>query len=138
MLYHTFLFSREFSELFALGYSAKQIMMNFSNQKEVPFLAAFGQQLLINYEAGIPLTESLATSQLFTEEFPAIVSQGELLNELAIKLRLYSERCFSRWQILIERQIKLFQNVLFIGIALIVVSVYLSMMLPMFNMIGEI
>lgn len=137
-LYHTFVFSREFGELFALGYSIKQIMLSFSDQKEVPFLSEFGQQLLANYNEGMALTESLTTSQLFTEEFPAIVSQGELLNELAIKLCLYSERCFTRWQAVVEKQIKWFQNSLFVGIALIVVSVYLSLMLPMFNMIGEI
>ncbi|MDO4680437.1 MAG: competence type IV pilus assembly protein ComGB [Aerococcus sp.] len=135
-LYYTYYFAYEFSQLFHLGYSVQQITSEFKQQTEVVFLQEFGHYLSEQYEQGQAFTESLGAVELFTPEFPAIVLQGEHVNALAVKMRLYSERCYSALTERMYRMIHWIENGLFVCIALIVVFVYLLLMLPMFSMIG--
>ncbi len=137
-LYYTQFFAYEFSQLFKIGYSIKQITESFKHQDQVPFLHAFGVYLEEQYLMGIPFAVSLADVGIFSKEFPAIVIQGELLNQLAIKTRLYSQRSLKRLFEDIARKIKITQSVLFFLVALSVVSVYLMLMLPMLTMLETI
>lgn len=135
-LYHTYYFAYEFSQLFMLGYSAQQMMREFQAQDHVPFLSDFGAFLAQQYEDGIPFSDSLRMAAIFTPEFPAIVQQGEQLNALAVKLRLYANRCYDQLTHDVQVTIHGLQNGLFVLVALIVVLVYLLLMLPMFSIIG--
>ncbi|KXB36040.1 competence type IV pilus assembly protein ComGB [Aerococcus christensenii] len=137
-LYYTYFFAYEFSQLFAVGYSIKQIIETFSSQEEVPFLKDFGQFLQASYQGGQPVSKALKESGVFEQEFPSIVQQGELLNQLAIKMRLFSQRCLESFHERIHGLIIVAQNVMFIFVATLVVMVYLLLMLPMFNMLGAI
>lgn len=137
-LYYTYYFAYEFSQLFQVGYSIKQIIDTFSQQEEVPFLYDFGHYLAHSYEEGQAIVGQLRAVNIFTREFPAIVHQGELLSQLALKMRLYSQRCLKNYQDQVKLLMRWIQNGLFIVIALFIVTIYLMLMLPMFNMIGEI
>lgn len=137
-LYYAYFFAYEFSQLFQLGYSVKQIIAIFTHQQNVPFLLAFGNFLQRCYEDGTPFADSLAAAGVFTPEFSAIIRQGEMLNQLAVKMRLYSNRCLQQYYLRLGNLIKLAQNSLFVLVALTVVFVYLILMMPMLTMIGEI
>ncbi|MDO4670609.1 MAG: competence type IV pilus assembly protein ComGB [Aerococcus sp.] len=134
--YQTYYFAYEFSQLFALGYSVKQIIAEFSSQDQVPFLQEFGEFLGARYAQGISFAMSLTEAGLFTVEFPAIVQHGEQINALAVKMRVYSQHCHKQLMYDVQQAIHWLQNLLFVFIALIVVLVYLMLMLPMFSMIG--
>lgn len=98
----------------------------------------FGQFLQASYQGGQPVSKALKESGVFEQEFPSIVQQGELLNQLAIKMRLFSQRCLESFHERIHGLIIVAQNVMFIFVATLVVMVYLLLMLPMFNMLGAI
>jgi competence protein ComGB len=137
-LYYTQFFAYEFSQLFKLGYSVQQIISSLKQQDEVPFLHAFGVYLERQYLQGIVFSDSLKEIDVFANEFPAVVMQGELLNQLAVKTRLYSQRTLKRLYQEIDKKIKLTQSVLFLTVAISVVVVYLILMLPMLTMLESI
>lgn len=137
-LYYSYFFAYEFSQLFKLGYSVQQIIDIFTAQIRAPFLQAFGDYLQGNYIIGMPFAESLAKVGVFTNEFSSIVQQGEMLNQLAVRMRLYSKRCLKQYYLRLNQTIKIVQNSLFILVGLTIVSVYLTLMLPMLTMIGDL
>lgn len=137
-LYYAYFFAYEFSQLFYLGYSVQQIIAIFTRQQNVAFLAAFGEFLQQHYQAGRQFADSLAAAGVFTAEFAAIIRQGEMLNQLAVKMRLYSKRCLRQYFNKLTSLIKIIQNCLFVFVALTVIFVYLILMMPMLTMIGEI
>lgn len=137
-IYYTQFFAYEFSQLFKIGYSVRQITESLMNQNEVAFLQAFGEYLDKKYYQGVSFADSLRAVNVFTHEFPAIVIQGELLNQLAIKTRLYSERTLRLLYETIDKRIKMIQTFLFLSVAICVVMVYLILMLPMLTMLGTL
>ena len=137
-LYYTQFFAYEFSQLFKIGYSVRQITESLIKQKEVAFLQAFGEYLDERYYQGVSFADSLTAADVFTREFPAIVIQGELLNQLAIKTRLYSQRVLRLLYQTIDQQIKIAQSILFLSVAICVVIVYLILMLPMLTVLETI
>lgn len=137
-LYYTQFFAYEFSQLFKIGYSVQQITASLIKQNEVPFLNNFGEFLNDNYHQGVSFADSLKAANVFTQEFPAIVIQGELLNQLAVKTRLYSQRVLRLMYQKIDQRIKVTQSILFISVAICVVMVYLILMLPMLTMLETI
>ncbi|MEY8371788.1 competence type IV pilus assembly protein ComGB [Aerococcaceae bacterium 50-4] len=137
-LYYTHFFAYEFSQLFKIGYSVRQITESLRKQNEVVFLQAFGEYLDSQYNQGASFADSLKSVDVFTHEFPAIVLQGELLNQLAVKTRLYSQRVLRLLYQLIDQRIKVTQSILFVTVAICVVMVYLILMLPMLTMLETI
>lgn len=137
-LHYTHFFAYEFSQLFKIGYSVKQITETLVAQEQVPFLYDFGLFLQDQYLAGQTFSDSLKLAGVFSQEFPAVVIQGELLNQLAVKTRLYSQRILRRLYEEIEQKIKVTQSILFLIVGLSVVVVYLILMLPMLTMLETI
>ncbi|AMB98869.1 hypothetical protein AWM75_02170 [Aerococcus urinaehominis] len=137
-LYYTYYFAHEFSQLFAIGYSSQQIMTVFAEQDQVAFLSEFGTYLESNYKAGIPFVESLAKLGIFTIIFPEIVAHGELVSQLAIKMRFYSRKCLDCYYQELTRLTNQLKNIMFLAVSMVVVLVYLVLMLPMLNMLGQI
>ncbi|WP_195852514.1 competence type IV pilus assembly protein ComGB [Aerococcus sanguinicola] len=135
-LYYTYFFAYEFSQLFALGFPIQEIIQSFQEQNESDFLNSFGYFMAKRLEEGRATDDILSQAGIFTQEFPAIVLQGEYLNQLAVKMRLYSQRCLKDFFTKSQQAIQIAKNALFIFVALLILLVYLSLMLPMLNLLG--
>lgn len=135
-LYYTYFFAYEFSQLFSLGFSIQEIIHSFQKQNESNFLKSFGNFMAKHLEEGRATNDILRQAGIFTREFPAIVLQGEYLNQLAVKMRLYSQGCLKEFFEKSQQAIQIAKNLLFVFVALLILLVYLSLMLPMLNLLG--
>lgn len=136
--YYAYFFAYEFSQLLKIGYSFKEIVHTFSSQTASPLLADLGKFLEQGYEEGLDFPMRLHEADIFTPECQAIVAHGEQVSNLSAQLRLYAKRCLKAFFSGIEQFTRYFKSLLFFTVALLIVSVYLLLMLPMLSMIGGI
>lgn len=135
-LYYTYFFGNELGQLLNVGYSLQQVALTFQNQTKIPLLNDIGTALNVSLQNGQTFPASLESLHIFTNEFPAIILQGEVLHGLGIKTKLYAKRCLAQLYRELSKQTKVIQNILFLWVALTVITVYLILMLPMLTMIG--
>lgn len=74
----------------------------------------------------------------FEPNFISYIEQGEKRDKLDIELLIYSEFLMDHIEKFIKKHISYIQPIMFVLIGLLILSVYLVMMLPIFNMMQTI
>lgn len=128
-------FARTLGELLLTGFSlqaALEHLMNQSHQKQIAYIASTIQQRVIY---GDTLAQSVLLSDFFYPKFNHFIAHGEQSGLLGRELMLYVELLDSKLQNIIKMITKTVQPMLFIIIAVCIVAAYLSILLPMYNML---
>ena len=136
--YTSAFFALEWGKLFAQGMEIKQIigvMKQLSNQSLMKELAGGIEEKLIE---GKPFYDQLEEFSFLAEELAAIIQQGEVKGNLGKELMIYSSLCRERFFTRVEKIIQWIQPIIFLVIALAVVSVYGAMLLPIYGGIENI
>jgi competence protein ComGB len=87
---------------------------------------------------GENLESILACFPFFEKEFPMIIKHGQENGKLEQELLFFSEHCLLNMEERIEKSLKLIQPVLYLFIGFLVVSMYLAILLPMFQLLDGI
>lgn len=66
------------------------------------------------------------------------IEQGEKSGKLDIELTLYSQILIQQFEAMAKRHIKFIQPVIFLILGLFIVALYLTIMLPIFDMLQSI
>lgn len=137
-LYFTRLFARETAHLLNSGFPVNAILNIFEQQTIYPILCAASQSISMQLVEGETLQGAIEKIPWFDRKLASLIGHGSTNGRLAEELFLYAEFCNE----IIEEKIKkitgLIQPVVFLFIGMIVMAVYLSVMLPMFEMIGSV
>ena len=131
-------FSRTLGELLLTGFSlqaALEHLMEQSHQKQIAYIASTIQQRVIY---GDSLARAVLLSNFFYPKFNHFIAHGEQSGLLGRELILYAELLDSKLQNGIKMITKTVQPMLFIIIAVCIVAAYLSILLPMYNMLDVI
>ncbi|MGX7092242.1 competence type IV pilus assembly protein ComGB [Hutsoniella sourekii] len=134
--YCSYKFAREIGYFFQGGFSMQQALEVLVTYPIDPLMSDIAKALHQGYLAGGHLPDLIEELGIFTRELPLIIHQGELLAQTASKCHLYSQKIFEDLLADIERVIQWVQPVLFVGIAILIMALYLLIMLPMFTMEG--
>jgi competence protein ComGB len=137
-LYQTIFISREWSFLLKSGFSVNEIIQIMLAQPFHPLLQESAREIQSMLKIGYSFSESLTHLGFLEEEMMEIVAHGEKNGKLDGELLFYSEYCLNRLE---ERTMKMFtvlQPAIFMLIGLMVIAIYLSIFLPMFQMIDSI
>lgn len=137
-LYTTMYFSLEWGKLFQVGLELREILdlMQLTEGKSLTAeLAIQLQQILAQGQA---LAEGLQEYSFLTPEFPLIVFQGAAKGKLGEELLVYNRLLQQQFFAKIERGLQWVQPVIFLVIALLVVSVYGSLFLPLYSNFDQI
>ena len=97
-----------------------------------------GQEISKGIQQGLNLSEVLKDLQCFEKNLIIFVEEGEKKGRLEIEMKLYSEMILSQIEQLIHLIIKFIQPIVFSLIAILIVSLYLVIMLPMFDLMQTI
>ena len=89
-------------------------------------------------QQGHSLADQLARYRFLTPEFSLIVFQGEAKGRLGAELVLYSRLTRKRFYQKVEKMLHLLQPLIFLFVALLIVSVYAAMFLPLYGNLNEI
>lgn len=131
-------FARTLGELLLTGFSlqaALEHLMNQSHQKQIAYIASAIQQRVIY---GDTLAQAVVLCNFFYPKFDHFIAHGEQSGLLGRELMLYVELLDSKLQNVIKMTTKTVQPMLFIIIALCIVAAYLSILLPMYNMLDVV
>lgn len=131
-------FSRMLGELLLSGFSlqaALEHLMEQPHQKQIAYIASWVRQRVVY---GDSLAQAVVLSDFFYPRFDQFIAHGELSGLLGRELILYAELLDSKLQNGIKITTKTIQPLLFIIIAICIVAAYLSILLPMYNMLDVI
>ncbi|PNZ96007.1 type II secretion protein F [Staphylococcus carnosus] len=137
-LFKTYQIANEFSLFFQNGIMLQQISKIYINQSVDPFLKYIGEFTIQNIENGLSLPEIFKKIGCFQNELIQFIEQGEKSGNLEIELNIYAQILLSQIEAKMNKQIKLIQPIIFLLLGLLIVSLYLIIMLPMFDMMQSI
>ena len=134
--YYTFLYAREFAYFLGNGQSLLQMIEQMKQVGTSPLTKAIAEFIENEMQKGISFAVAIDQLKLFQQTLILLIVQGELTHQLDIKLRQFSKNSFEDFKGTLEKKIMLVQPVLFIGIGVMIMSMYIILMLPTLTMIG--
>ncbi|KXG11261.1 competence type IV pilus assembly protein ComGB [Anoxybacillus rupiensis] len=137
MLYHTHLFALQFSHLLNSGLSVYEALQVFEKQENVPFLRAEGAALKEQLVKGQRLEEMIGSRSYYEKELGLVIRHGQSNGELAMELFHYSRLVLEKLEEKLEKWTRTIQPILFSFIGLLIVLMYLSILLPMFEAMNK-
>lgn len=132
--YCSYKLSKELGYFFEGGYSLLQTVEVLTLYPIDPFLTEIAERLKVGLIQGEPLVDIIREMNLFTVELPMIIYQGELTSQTAQKCKVYSNKLFHDLMDDVAKKIGYIQPVLFLIIAVLILGMYLTIMLPMLTM----
>lgn len=136
-LYKTFCLSSELSLFYKNGITLQNIVEIYANQQD-EYLTYLANEISKGIQKGQNLSEVLKHLLCFEKNLFIFVEVGEKKGRLEVEMKLYSEMILTQIEQLIHLIIKFIQPIVFFLIAILIVSLYLVIMLPMFDLMQTI
>lgn len=137
-LLFTHYFSVQLSFLLSGGISVFEALLLFEKNHRQPFYSVLGSEIKQKLLTGEKLESILASFPFFEREFSMIIKHGQENGKLEQELLFFSEHCLLNMEERIEKSLKMIQPVLYLFIGFLVVSMYLAILLPMFQLLDGI
>lgn len=131
-------FALEWGKLFQEGLELRQIIATMGQTNPRSLMHQLAAELDRGLQQGHSLADQLARYRFLTPEFSLIVFQGEAKGRLGAELVLYSRLTQKRFYQKVEKMLHLLQPLIFLFVALLIVSVYAAMFLPLYGNLNEI
>lgn len=131
-------FSVQLSYLFSSGLSVLDALKVFEHNHHEPFSSEIGKDMISKLVAGQDFDRAVAGYPFFEEELPRIIRHGQRNGKLDQELYFYSRHCLKELEEMTEKMMKTVQPILYSFIGMLVVSLYLAILLPMFEMMKGI
>lgn len=131
-------FSRHLGNLLLAGFSLQHAfdhLKSQSHQKQIAYIAETLQHRIL---IGDSLTHAVKLVGYFYPKFEQFIEHGEASGHLGRELILYCELLDEKLKKIIERILSIIQPLLFIVIAICVIAAYLSILIPMYDVIDFI
>ncbi|WP_185846180.1 type II secretion system F family protein, partial [Staphylococcus epidermidis] len=137
-IYRTYQLSNQLSLFYRNGTSLQQIVQIYRNEQDNEFLKFLGNCLFKEANRGLPLPTILMNLQCFQNDLIKFIEQGEKNGKLDIELKLYSQMLLQQFEEKVLKQTKFIQPIIFFILGIFIVSLYLVIMLPMFELMQTI
>lgn len=137
-LFYSHYFSVQLSYLFSGGLSVLAALKVFEQNLHEPFSREIGKDLISKLAAGQNFDSAVGEYPFFEAELPRIIRHGQKNGKLDQELYFYSRHCLKDLEERMEKAMKTVQPILYSFIGLLVVSLYLAILLPMFQMMKGI
>ncbi|MFK4566617.1 competence type IV pilus assembly protein ComGB [Enterococcus sp. UD-01] len=135
--YSSAFFALEWGKLFSQGLEIKAVIQLMRNSSKSSLMNALAETIEMRSLAGQTFYEQLPSFSFFVPELSLIIQQGELKGNLGKELVVYSELCWQRFFTRMEKMIQWIQPLIFLVVALLIVSVYAAMLLPIYGGMEE-
>ncbi|EIA20673.1 competence type IV pilus assembly protein ComGB [Listeria fleischmannii] len=137
-IHYSQLFARECGYLLKSGLSIQETFQLFMKKQSNSFFMEIGKHFTTRLELGETFTEASQTIGILEQELVYIIQHGEKNGTLSDELLFYYDFCHSK---MLEKTEKLFsyiQPAVFLVIGILIISIYLSILYPMFSMVNQI
>jgi len=137
-LFNSQFLARECSFLLQSGFSINEVLTCFAQQHYRPLVKNISELIRKDLTLGYSFSNSLSKFSFYDPQLFIIIQHGEKNGRLDQELQYYSRFCLGQIEEKMEKLFKIMQPLLFILIGLLVLAVYMSIMLPMFDMMDSI
>ncbi len=134
----TFLFATHLSSLLKAGLSLKHALEIIAGQTKYIILSHYAKMILIRLNEGILLGQAVYPCSLIKGDVTTIFHHTNDLDTLSKELQVYSELLMDQLKERLTQTMQLIQPVFFMIIACVVVLIYASIMLPMYQWMEQI
>lgn len=138
MLYYTQFLAMEWGQLIKHGTNLKEITDIMKSDQTTPLVTELGEALALKMQQGLSFRESISDYDFFKYELRDIIEYGEQSSDLGKELLLYAKQCEEELSLSIEKLMTYVQPVVFIGIGILIVSIYAALLLPTFSLLNGI
>ena len=101
------------------------------------FMHELSRDVAKKLSVGLTLQQALADEVFFTPEFTQILFQGEMTGDLGKELTIYSRLSLETFQQKLQQGMQWIQPVVFFFVAILVLGMYLSILMPVYSQIGQ-
>ncbi|MFD1705397.1 competence type IV pilus assembly protein ComGB [Siminovitchia sediminis] len=137
-LYQTIFLAREWSFLLSSGFSVSEIVYIMRKQELHPLMKESAAEIKEFLTLGYTFSEAVSHLGFVEEELIVVIAHGEKNGKLDGELMFYSQFCLQRLEEKITKVFLMVQPALFVIIGFVVIAIYLSIFLPMFQVIDSI
>lgn len=134
----SYYFSFHFSTLLLNGLSVKSTLQIMAEQKHLPFIQLYANKLVDGVYNGQPLQTTLSTLPFIEKELCFIVERGLIDNSLEKDLYNYSEMLIDSIVERMNKVITFIQPITFIFFGGLILFIYFSILVPMFQLLQQI
>lgn len=127
-------FFREWGSLLKNGCSFHEILTIMSHEEAAQLLQDVAHVLSAQLVQGISVHNSLNTLPFFHEEGKLVVNHGENIGQLGTEMLIYASFCENEFNTRIESLMGKLQPIIFSLVALMIIAIYASLMLPIFSL----
>lgn len=128
-------FAAYLGSLLQSGFSLQMSLKILGEQELQPFIRHFASRMKERVIFGDTLTQAVSFEATWQKDFAIFVEHGEQSGYLGKELVLYSELLSEKQEQLLQRILSYVQPTFFIIIALCIVAAYVSLLLPIYQMI---
>ncbi|MEG0260319.1 MAG: competence type IV pilus assembly protein ComGB [Lysinibacillus sp.] len=128
-------FAKYLGSLLQSGFSLQASLQILQEQDLQPFVQLFAQRVKARVVYGDTLANAIVIMDVWQKDFKTFIDHGEKSGYLGKELTLYSELLDEKSEQLLQRLLSFVQPTFFVVIALCIVAAYLSLLLPIYNMI---
>ncbi|MGE8204502.1 competence type IV pilus assembly protein ComGB [Heyndrickxia sp. NPDC080065] len=130
--------AREWSFLLQGGFSINEILDMMASQSFRPLMQEMAENIRKELTLGSSFSSSLSKLKFLDSQFITVAMHGEKNGRLDHELLFYSRFSVMQIEDNIQKVFRILQPLMFILIGILVIAVYLSILLPMFEMIDSI
>ncbi|WFT76970.1 type II secretion system F family protein [Halobacillus naozhouensis] len=134
----TFLFSTHLSSLLKAGLSLKHALEIIAGQTKYIILSHYAKVILARLNEGMLLGQSVHPCSLIKGDVTTIFHHTNDLDTLSKELQVYSELLIDQLKEKLTHTMQFIQPVFFMIIACVVILIYASIMLPMYQWMEQI
>lgn len=127
--------ARTLGDLLAGGFSLQHALTILQNQQLNKTLAYVSNEIEMHVIYGESLSSAVYNLGWFSPKFEEFIKHGEKSGYLGRELLIYSELIEEKLQQLVKKGVSIIQPLFFIIIALSIIAAYLSILLPMYELI---
>lgn len=131
--YYSAFFALEWGKLFSQGLEIKTVLQVMSKSNQLTLMKEVAKAIEKRAVYGVSFHELLREFHFFSLELATIIEQGEVKGNLGRELIIYSDLSFQQFFLKIEKAIQWIQPVIFLVVAILVVSVYAAMLMPIYG-----
>ncbi|UNM89270.1 MULTISPECIES: competence type IV pilus assembly protein ComGB [Enterococcaceae] len=135
--YYTSLFATEWGNLLSQGMEFKEVVLVMQQKGYSQLMQEMSKEIKIKLEQGIFIDEPISQWRFLKPELTWLIRQGEIHGRLGQELTIFGEREWENFMTECEKKIQLLQPITFLIIAILIVSVYGSLLLPIYNGMGD-
>ncbi|RSK27830.1 type II secretion system F family protein [Bacillus sp. HMF5848] len=134
----THFYAKQLSHLLNGGLSLLEALKIFAGLQHLLIIQHIALSLAKQLRLGEGFADIIEREKMFEAELSKVVELGQASGNMARELRVYSDFLLEKLEQRIKRVIKIMQPTMFTILALLVLVMYLSVMLPLFDIMKTI